>query len=124
MQPDLVSSSGTSLLVRVRQDGAGRYTAKVVGLPALQATVGTRDEALGQVRDAAAQWLASGELAPLTIPSALPPRKPTGWAQDDPLEQEVVEDLARRRQEDLARTLRDYEQEDRGCSSTSSTPTT
>jgi predicted RNase H-like HicB family nuclease len=124
MQPDLVSSSGTPLLVQVRQDGAGRYTAEVVGLPALQATAGTRDEALGQLRDAAAQWLASGELVPLTIPSTLPRRKPTGWAQDDPLEQEFVEDLAQRRREDLARTLREYEQEDSGCSGTSSTPTT
>ena len=124
MESEHISSSVTPLLVQVRQDGPGRYTAQVVGLPALQATAGTREEALGQVRDAAAQWLASGELVPLTIPSILPLRKPAGWAKDDPLEQEFLEDLARRRQEDLERTLREDEQEDCGCSSTSSTPTT
>jgi hypothetical protein len=124
MGPDTASSSVTPVLVQVRQEGPGRYTAEVVGLPALRATADTREEALDQVRDAAARWLASGELVPLTIPSRLPSHKPAGWAKDDPLEQEFLEDLARRRQEDLEQTLRGYEGEDHGCSGTSSTPTT
>jgi hypothetical protein len=40
---------------------------------------------------------------------------------NDPLEQEFVEELARRRQEDLAQLLREDDQE---CSNSSSTPTT
>ena len=40
---------------------------------------------------------------------------------NDPLEQEFVMELARRRQEDLEQTLREDDQE---CTSSSSTPTT
>ncbi len=40
---------------------------------------------------------------------------------NDPVEQAFVEELARRRQEDLAQTLREDGQE---CSNSSSTPTT
>jgi hypothetical protein len=67
--------------------------------------------------------LSSGQLVALPVAPTLPPRAP-GWARDDPLEQEFLEELARRRQEDLEQTLREYEEEDRGCSDTSSTPTT
>lgn len=59
-----------------------------------------------------AQWLSSGQLVPLLFPSPGPLRKPTGWAKDDPLEQEFLDDLARLGREDLERTLREYERED------------
>jgi hypothetical protein len=43
---------------------------------------------------------------------------------NDPLEKEFLEDLKRFREEDLQRTLQEYELEDRACSDSSSTPTT
>jgi uncharacterized protein YoaH (UPF0181 family) len=110
-------------LVQVGQDGAGRCTAQVVGIPELQATAGTRAEAIEQVRSLLAQRLSSGQLVALAVASPMPQKAP-GWAKDDPLEQEFLEELARRRQEDFERTLREYEEEDRACSDTSSTPTT
>jgi predicted RNase H-like HicB family nuclease len=112
------------LSVLVRQDSLGRCTAQVVGLPEIQATAATREEALSQVRDAAAAWLSSGELIALPIPPRPSLRKPTGWATDDILEIEFLDELARLRREDLERTLREDAEEDAGCSSTSSTPTT
>jgi hypothetical protein len=95
-----------------------------VGLPEIQATAATREEALSQVRDAAAAWLSSGELIALPIPPRPSLRKPTGWADDDVLEMEFLDELARLRREDLERTLREDAENDAGCSSTSSTPTT
>jgi hypothetical protein len=125
MQPPVASIPGhPACLVQVRQDAPDRYTAEVVGLPAIQATAPSRDLALSQVREALADRVAAGQLVPLAIPTRLPVMKPPGWAKDDPLEQELVQDLARARQEDLERTLREYEAEDQGCSGTSSTPTT
>jgi hypothetical protein len=110
-------------LVQVGQDGAGRCTAQVVGLPELQATADSRAEAIDQVRALLAERLASGQLVALPVAPPIPQVTP-GWADNDPLEQEFLQELARRRQEDLERTLREYEEEDRGCSATSSTPTT
>jgi hypothetical protein len=125
MEPQLVPAPGfASILVQVRPDSPDRYTAQVVGYPALQATATTRDEALAQLRAHLSDRLAAGELVPLAIPSRLPARKPTGWAEDDALEEEFLGDLARLRQEDLDRTLREDERDDHGCSGTSSTPTT
>jgi hypothetical protein len=102
----------------VGQDGAGRYTAQVVGIPDLQATANTRAEAIDQARALLAQRLSSGQLVALAVAPSMPQKAP-GWAKDDPLEREFLDDLARRRQEDLERTLREYEEEDRGCSETS-----
>jgi predicted RNase H-like HicB family nuclease len=125
MNTDFVPSIGlSSLPVLVRQDSSGHCTAQVVGLPEIQATAATREEALGQVRDAAAAWLASGELVALPIPPQPSLSKPTGWADDDVLEMEFLDELARLRRNDLERTLREDAEEDAGCSSTSSTPTT
>jgi hypothetical protein len=50
------------------------------------------------------------------LPAPTTPPKPPGWARDDLLEQDFLEELARMRQEDLERTLREYEQEDRADS--------
>jgi hypothetical protein len=113
-----------NLLVRVRQEGTGLCTAQVVGLPEIQATAATREEALAEVRRVVAGWLSSGQLVPLTLPSLPPMRKSPGWARGDRLEEEFLEDLARLRQEDRERTLREYEQEERGLSATSSIATT
>ncbi len=112
----------TNLLIQVGRE-AGRCTAQVVGLPDLQATAGTEAEAIEGVRALVAERLSSGQLVPLAV-APLVSQKAPGWAKDDLLEQEFLAELARRRQEDLERTLREYEQEDRECCDSSSTPTT
>ena len=104
----------TSPLVRVGEGAAGQFMAVVVGLPEVQATAATRDAALAQVRALLAQWLSAGKVVPLVMPAMPPLRKPAGWAKDDLPEQEFLNDLSRYRQEELNRTLREYEQEDLG----------
>ena len=119
-----MSVLSTSPLVEVQRDPSGRYTARLVGLPELQATAASRDEALLAVRQALLSSLTSGTLVPLHIPatSLFPAFHHTD--PDDPLEKEYLEELQRQRREDLERTLREYDEEDRACSNSSSTPTT
>lgn len=124
MQPNVVSFPASAALVQVRQEGSGPYVAEVIGLPEIVATAASAEEAVAQVRDRLAQWFAAGKLVFLTVPSHPPLKKPANWARDDQLEREFLDDLARMRQEDLERTLREDEQKDAGCSSTSSTATT
>jgi hypothetical protein len=111
-------------LVHLRQDPSGQYTAQVVGLPEIRATAATREQALDLIRLVLTRWLSSGQLVSLVLPYTISPKKAAGWAKGDPVEQQFLEELARSRQEDLERTLREYQAEDQGCSSTSSTPTT
>ena len=54
-------------LVQVGQDGSGAYTAQVVGLPAIQASAATRDEAIEQVRAFLNRRLSSGQLVALPV---------------------------------------------------------
>jgi hypothetical protein len=108
-------------LVVVRPEPPDRYTAQVVGLPEIRATAATREEALQQVRDTLSQWLASGQLMMVELSAGNPLLQWCGWARDDPLAAEYEQELARRRQEDLERTLRE---DDAECSGSSSTPTT
>jgi hypothetical protein len=111
-------------LVHIQEQAPDRYTARVVGLPEVEATAATREQAIEQVRETLLQWLASGKLVSLVLPLRPPVQKPADWAEGDALEQEFLDDLARSREEDRERTLREDEQEDRGCSDTCSTPTT
>lgn len=109
----------------VRPEPAGQFTAQLLGLPELTVTAASRDEAIAQIRGRIIEWIALGHLVPVDIPKEHPLVRYHGWKDlNDPLEQEFLQDLARYRQEDLERTLREYEQEDRECSDTSSTPTT
>src|SRR5438045_2230283 len=103
----------TRQLVRIRQLSPGVYSAEVVGLPELQATAGSAEEAVRAVKDRLQEWLSSGELVVIDLrPAESPPLDP-----NDPLEQEFLKDLERFRREDLERTLKEYDQE---CSSSSS----
>jgi hypothetical protein len=120
--PQPVEAS-TPLLLRLSQEGEG-YTAQVVGIPELRAVGATRDEAVEAARQAVGRWFDDGRLVALWAPARPRRPKPAGWERDDPLEQEFLQELARSRQEDLERTLEEYEREDRGCSVSSSTPTT
>jgi len=125
MPADVFSLSPlASPLVRLHTDLAGGVTAQVPGIPELSVTAATRDQAVERLRLIVAEWLSSGQLVSLQIPTPTGPIKPPGWAKTDPLEQEFLEALSRKRQEDLEKTLHEYEQEDRGCSNSSSIPTT
>ena len=115
------STPSISHLVRVRAEASGQFTAEVVGLPEIRATASTREEALGLVRTTLGQWLASGQLVAIEGSQQGPSLPCPGWAKDDPLYREFLDDLERFRQEDLEQTQREYEQE---CSDTSSTQTT
>jgi hypothetical protein len=109
-------------LVVVRPEPPGQYTAQLVGLPELQATAATRDEALQQVRHLLKQWQEQGRLVPVDVP--LPAARCQVANVHDPkdlLEREFLEDLERFRREDLERTL---QEDDRECSNSSSTPIT
>ena len=107
----------TIQLVRIRHSSPGTYTAEVVGLPEVQASAGSREEAVREVRDRLEQLLSSGQLVQVELrPAESPPLDP-----NDPLEQEFLQELERNRREDLERTLKEYDQQ---CSSSSSTPTT
>jgi hypothetical protein len=108
--------------VVVRPDPPGQYTARAAGLPDVAATAATRDEALHRVQELLSALLASGQLVPLEVRPANPLLQAFGRTDaNDPHEQAYLEELARVRQEDLERTLRELDQP---CSNSSSTQTT
>lgn len=101
---------------------SGQFTAQVVGIPELRATAATRAEAIEQVRVMLGKWLATGQLMSVDVPCPNPLLHFQGHLDpNDPLGQVFLEELARRRREDLGHTLLEDDQE---CSSSSSTPTT
>jgi hypothetical protein len=105
-----------------RSEPSGQFTAEVVGVPELRVTAATRAEAIEQIRAMLGEWLASGQLMSIEVPCPNPLLHFAGHLDpNDPLEREFVEELARRRKEDLEQTLREDGQE---CSNSSSTPTT
>jgi predicted RNase H-like HicB family nuclease len=119
------SDAALAPLVLVRPEPPGSYTAQLVGLPEIAATAATRAEAVEQVRKIVQEWIAARKLVPVQVPQDDSPLKEFACRDaNDPLEQEFREDLKRFREEDLERTLREYELEDRACSDSSSTPTT
>lgn len=125
MNPIIYPPAASSLLIVVRPEPSGQYTAQAVGLPEIQATAATREEALRHVQATLAEWIASGQLVALPIPPAHPLRNFSGWIDpDDPGEKVFLEEMARLKSEDLERTLREYAEEDQQCSGSSSTPTT
>ncbi len=117
-------SGVSSVLVVVRPEPPGQHTAEVVGIPELRATATERGEAIAGVQAMVQQWLAAGRLDTVAVSAGFP-RPWMKWDgpldPNDPLEQEFLEELARNRREDLERTL---QEDDDGCSGSSSTPTT
>lgn len=105
-----------------RPEPSGQFTVQVVGVPELRVTAATRAEAIEQIRALLADWLASGQLMSIEVPCRNPLLHFSGHLDpNDPLEQQFVEELARRHREDLEQTLREDGQE---CPNSSSTPTT
>lgn len=105
-----------------RPEPSGEFTAQVVGVPELHATAATRAKAIDAIRAMVTDWLASGRLMAMEVPCPNPVLHFSGHLDpNDSLEIEFLEELARRRQEDLEQTLREDGQ---GCPNSSSTPIT
>jgi hypothetical protein len=97
-----------NLFVIVRAVAGGQLTAQVPGIPELQATEATKEEAVQKVRIRIGEWLASGQLVPIELPEENPLLKWAGHIDpNDPDEQVYLEELERFRREDRARTLRE-----------------
>ena len=123
MQPPLQRvNTPVSLLVTVRPEADGQYTAQAVGLPDIQATASTREGAIQQVRSVLSAWLASGQLVQLELPQENPLLKWFGWAKDDPDYDLYLEEIRRFREEEDQRERQELGQSE--CSDSSSTPTT
>src|SRR5262249_10902210 len=112
-------------LVRVRAEPAGGFTAEAVGLPEVTATAATREEAVRQVQLRILKRVTDGRLDVVRV---APPGKSTPGISSTPIdpnspeEQVFLKELARLKREDLEQTLRQYAEEDGGCSDSSSTP--
>jgi hypothetical protein len=108
-------------LLTIRKEASGEFTAQAVGVADAQATAATREAAIQHVTALLNQMLARGLLEVVQLQEHDPLHY---WAKvppDDPMEKAYREELARAREEDRERALREYEKE---CSSSSSTPTT
>jgi len=110
-----------SPLVRISSDDRAEFTAQVVGLPEIQATAPTREEAIENVRSTLAAWLAAGQLVYLDVPTSNDLRGWFGWAKNDSEYDDFREEVRRQRE---ALDEAAQEAEDGPCSNTSSTPTT
>jgi hypothetical protein len=111
-------------LVVVRPEPPGQFTAEAVGLHEIRATCSDREEAIKRAQLALCDELISGRLVSVEIPRQNPLLQFSGWLDPNyPAEKEFLEIMACFRQEDLERTLREYEAEDQACSNSSSTPT-
>ncbi len=95
--------------VLVEENGSDAFQATVLGLPDCRAVAATRDLALARLREALAQRLANAEIFEVEV--ELPQqahRKEHSWKrfagmfENDPLFEEVLEDIeAQRREDDL-----------------------
>jgi hypothetical protein len=104
------------LLLEIRNEPAGRFTALVPGIPQLCAGADTHEAAIEGIRGAIIEWFITGRLVMIPLPAMPMPRHGPGWPDNDPIEQEFLQELQRMKREDLERTLREYEQEDAACS--------
>lgn len=101
----------------VRPDGAGGYTAGVLGLPEIRASAETEPKALRAALKALEEWLATTRWAQARVPETTPVHPAMQYVglidPNDPDEQEYLEIMRKMKKEDLERTLREYEEEDR-----------
>ena len=122
MKPNADQNGYPRHWVVVRPEPPGQYTAQVVGLPEIRSTAATRELAIAQAGSILSDWLALGKLVPIDVPCPNPLLSFPGHLDpNDPVEREFQDELRRLHQEDLDRTLREYDQE---CPNSSSTPTT
>jgi hypothetical protein len=123
MKPNSLPSIYAGPLVLVRPEPAGQYTAQLVGVPELRATAQTAEAAVEQVRHSLAQWLAAGQLVPIELPNENSLTDSFGHAKNDPEFQLYLEEIRRFRQEEDERIRQENDQQP-SCSSSSSIPTT
>ncbi|MBY0523799.1 MAG: hypothetical protein K2R98_10400 [Gemmataceae bacterium] len=109
----------------VRPHPPGQYTANVWGIPDLSAIAPTEQEAIDKIKQLLASWLAQAKWVRVDVPAphyVNPVLQVIGTNDpNDPMQREYLEELARMKREDFERTMREYEQE---CPGSSSTPTT
>jgi predicted RNase H-like HicB family nuclease len=116
------SAPTSSLLVQIRPEPDGQFTAELPGFADLHATAATREEAVEQLRALIRQQLDSGSLVCLDIPQENPLLSRFGSAKDDPTFDDYLEEI-RKYREEVDR--REGQVPDPGeCSNTSSIPTT
>jgi hypothetical protein len=109
-------------LVLMHSDGPGQITAHLVGMPELRASAATREEALTHLQRLITEALTSGRLAVLEMPNETSLMDWFGYARDDPDFGAYLDEIRRQRQEVYDDSQ--AEMEDKGCSGSSSTPTT
>jgi hypothetical protein len=100
----------------VRPDAAGKFTGGVLGLPEVCVTADTEVEALHAVKRALLDWLATTRWVQMRVPDPAmfhPSVEFVGLDKDEAAHQEYLEILRKMKEEDLERTLREYEEEDR-----------
>ena len=95
--------------VLVEENGGDNFQATVLGMPDCRVVAATRDQALARLQEALAQRLAKAEIVEVEV--ELPQqavRKEHSWKrfagmfENDPLFEEVLEDIeAQRREDDL-----------------------
>jgi predicted RNase H-like HicB family nuclease len=86
-----------TMYVLIENKPAGKYTASLLGWPAIKAQGKTEDEALAQLRQSLARQLKGGRIVPLEIdiaPNENPWLQLAGIFKDDPFAQEVQESIA------------------------------
>jgi predicted RNase H-like HicB family nuclease len=94
--------------ILVEENGGNSFQATVLGLSDCRAVAATGEQALAKLREALAQRLAKAEIVEVEVPQQAR-RKEHSWKrfagmfENDPLFEEVLEDIAaQRREDDLA----------------------
>jgi hypothetical protein len=100
-------------LIVVRQKSPGEYSAQFPGIPELETTASSKDQAIEKLRQLVGAWMASGQLVETEMAQENPLLKWFGHAKDDPDFDLYLEEIHRFRQEVDARE----------CPNSSSTPT-
>ncbi len=118
--PTLHPSS--SCLVLVRSDDQGFFSAQLVGLPDIRATAKSRETAVDQLRTMLQEWIDSGQLQPVELPTEPSLMKWFGHAKEDPDFADYLDELRRSRS---VENRRDGDSSDEtGSSDSSSIPIT
>jgi hypothetical protein len=94
-----VSNESLHHWIVVRAAPAGQFTAQLLGLPELQATAASREEAIEQVRAYLGEWINAGQLVTIEVPAANSLMKWFGWAKDDPEYGLFLEEIRRYRED-------------------------
>ncbi len=90
--------------ILVEENGADGFQATALGLPECRAVAITRDQALAKLRAALAKRLSKAEIVEVEIPQSAQAEHSwerfAGMFEDEPLFDQVLEDIEARRRED------------------------